>query len=141
MIKDVNKFQQIVLPRYFRHNKINSFIRQLNMYGFHKSRADHSKSVFSHPLFIRDREYSFIYLGINSSLLSVKSRDVSINSLLNPPKYTPLLLRDLTIMIFQQQLEKNLQKLVISLQVFGLFLLNYIPLLLIYSAQKKNFIR
>jgi heat shock transcription factor 1 len=56
VIKDVNKFQQIVLPRFFRHSKMNSFIRQLNMYGFHKSRADHSKSVFSHPLFLKDRE-------------------------------------------------------------------------------------
>jgi hypothetical protein len=27
------------------------------MYGFHKSRADHSKSVFSHPSFLRNREY------------------------------------------------------------------------------------
>jgi hypothetical protein len=26
------------------------------MYGFHKSRKDHSKSVFSHPLFLKDRE-------------------------------------------------------------------------------------
>jgi len=57
IIKDINKFQQLVLPKYFRHNKINSFIRQLNMYGFHKSRADHTKSVFSHPLFLKDREY------------------------------------------------------------------------------------
>lgn len=28
------------------------------MYGFHKSRADHTKSVFSHPFFLRDREYN-----------------------------------------------------------------------------------
>ena len=35
---------------------MNSFIRQLNMYGFHKSRADHSKSVFSHPSFLKGRE-------------------------------------------------------------------------------------
>lgn len=56
VIKDIPKFQQVVLPRYFRHNKMNSFIRQLNMYGFHKSRADHTKSVFSHPDFMRDRE-------------------------------------------------------------------------------------
>lgn len=56
IIKDINKFQQVVLPKYFRHNKINSFIRQLNMYGFHKSRKEHSKSVFSHPLFLKDRE-------------------------------------------------------------------------------------
>jgi heat shock transcription factor 1 len=56
IIKDINKFQQVVLPKYFRHNKINSFIRQLNMYGFHKSRKEHSKSVFSHPLFQKNRE-------------------------------------------------------------------------------------
>lgn len=55
VIKDVSKLQQVVLPRYFRHAKMNSFIRQLNMYGFHKSRNDHVKSVFSHPLFQRDR--------------------------------------------------------------------------------------
>lgn len=55
MIKDVSKFQQVVLPRYFRHSKMNSFIRQLNMYGFHKSRNELTKSVFSHPLFHRDR--------------------------------------------------------------------------------------
>jgi hypothetical protein len=55
VIKDVSKFQQVVLPRYFRHSKMNSFIRQLNMYGFHKSRNELTKSVFSHPLFHRDR--------------------------------------------------------------------------------------
>lgn len=54
VIKDVSKFQQVVLPRYFRHAKMNSFIRQLNMYGFHKARHDSSKCVFSHPLFRRD---------------------------------------------------------------------------------------
>jgi hypothetical protein len=57
VIKDVGRFQTQVLPRYFRHNKMNSFIRQLNMYGFHKSRTDHAKSVFSHPAFLRGREY------------------------------------------------------------------------------------
>lgn len=56
VIKDVNKLQEIVLPAYFRHKKINSFIRQLNMYGFHKSRKDNSKSIFSHPNFIKGRE-------------------------------------------------------------------------------------
>ena len=29
------------------------------MYGFHKSRADHTKSVFSHPSFQRGRAYIF----------------------------------------------------------------------------------
>jgi hypothetical protein len=54
IIKDVNKFEQIVLPRYFRHSAMNCFVRQLNMYGFHKSRKDTAKSVFSHPNFEKD---------------------------------------------------------------------------------------
>ena len=74
VIKDTSKFQQIVLPRYFRHNKMNSFIRQLNMYGFHKSRGDHSKCVFSHPDFLRDREYQSADSGICSSPSRGKSK-------------------------------------------------------------------
>lgn len=139
MIKDVNKFQQIVLPRYFRHNKINSFIRQLNMYGFHKSRADHSKSVFSHPLFLRDREYFFIHLEINSLQLSVRSKDVSINSLLNPLKYFLLLLRNPIITISLLQLENNLLKLGINLLVSALCQLNWSFLLLTFFAQNKSY--
>jgi hypothetical protein len=43
------------------------------MYGFHKSRADHSKSVFSHPLFLRDREY---YLHLFRDLLITIKRKI-----------------------------------------------------------------
>lgn len=35
---------------------MNSFVRQLNMYGFHKSRKDNSKCIFSHPSFVKDGE-------------------------------------------------------------------------------------
>jgi len=36
VIFDQVKFAKLVLPNYFKHQKINSFIRQLNMYGFKK---------------------------------------------------------------------------------------------------------
>lgn len=52
-IKEIDEFQDHILPKFFRHRNINSFIRQLNMYGFHKSRKDPSKNIFSHPFFLR----------------------------------------------------------------------------------------
>ena len=42
------------------------------MYGFHKSRADHSKSVFSHPSFIKDREY--IHQLFRDLLITIKRK-------------------------------------------------------------------
>jgi len=36
VVKDQNQFAKKVLPNYFKHQKMNSFVRQLNMYGFKK---------------------------------------------------------------------------------------------------------
>ena len=39
LIKDRYKICEKVLPKYFKHNNYSSFIRQLNLYGFYKSKG------------------------------------------------------------------------------------------------------
>ena len=39
IIADINKFSSMILPKYYNHNKYSSFVRQLNLYGFHKSKG------------------------------------------------------------------------------------------------------
>lgn len=62
-IVDKEGFEREILPKYFKHCKFSSFIRQLNMYGWHKvldinSGAINSKETwqFKSPYFLRDRE-------------------------------------------------------------------------------------
>lgn len=55
IIKNPSSLEEEVLPQYFKHNKVQSLIRQLNMYDFHKARTKDSQKEFKHEYFKRSK--------------------------------------------------------------------------------------
>ena len=64
LIKDVREFTATVLPRVFKHSHFASFVRQLNVYDFHK---ESGTFAFSHPLFVQ---------GVKANIRKMKRKDV-----------------------------------------------------------------
>ena len=56
IVKNVDKFTEEVLPCYFRHKNYQSFVRQLNMYDFHKTMANPKDGEFKHKFFLKGRK-------------------------------------------------------------------------------------
>jgi len=65
VIKNQQQFTEALLPYYYKHSNMASFIRQLNMYGFKKVisadsgglKGEKEEQEFSHPLFIHGQEH------------------------------------------------------------------------------------
>lgn len=57
VIKKPSEFSQKVLPIYFKHNNFTSFVRQLNMYDFHKKRTQGLDHVYIHELFQKGKRH------------------------------------------------------------------------------------
>jgi len=57
VIKNPTEFCQKVLPTYFKHNNLTSFVRQLNMYNFHKRRTQSLDHIYYHELFQNGKKH------------------------------------------------------------------------------------
>nr|CAD7204702.1 unnamed protein product [Timema douglasi] len=65
VIRNQANFSRQLLPLYYKHNNMASFIRQLNMYGFHKVvsieggglKVDKDEMEFAHQFFLMGRPY------------------------------------------------------------------------------------
>ncbi|XP_038067155.1 heat shock factor protein-like isoform X2 [Patiria miniata] len=63
VVQNQTHFAKDILPKFFKHNNMASFIRQLNMYGFRKKanlehgclKLDSDEIEFQHPNFVKGR--------------------------------------------------------------------------------------
>jgi len=85
IIKNINEFTEKILPIYFKHKNYSSFVRQLNLYDFHKLKSENGSQVYQHRLFVKNKSY--LIESIKRKINNNNKKDVlNIDNKLNKNK-------------------------------------------------------
>jgi heat shock transcription factor, other eukaryote len=77
VISNISSFSFSILPLYFRHKNFSSFVRQLNMYNFHKDPSTGTLQVYSHPCFLKGDKEKLLMIHRKTSEQNTNTKPVS----------------------------------------------------------------
>ena len=107
IVKNIHDFAEKILPKYYKHNNYSSFIRQLNIYDFHKTRNNNNFHIFQHKNFIKGEKKLLRMIKRKNKKERIKFRFFKIQNLGNK-----IINNSIKRKITKSSLEKNLDYLI-----------------------------